>query len=139
MRWLTSGAVMPKKRTLKRAKQKAWGACSKYVRHRDSRNGICTCYTCGVSKPVAEMQAGHAIQGRGNSILFETDAIRPQCASCNVWQGGRLDVFIPKLLDEIGRSRYDELLALKGKPRKFTIEELKELEGYFNEKLRALS
>ena len=123
------------KLTLKGAKKKAWDACSKYVRHKHSRDGLCTCYTCGVSKPVSDIQAGHAIQGRGNSILFETDGIRPQCASCNVWQGGRLDVFIPKLIDEVGRQRYDELLALKGKPRKFTISELLELEQYYLERI----
>ena len=113
------------------AKKKAWSACSKYVRNLHSRDGICTCYTCGVSKPISDMQAGHAIQGRGNSILFETDGIRPQCPGCNVWQGGRLDVFIPKLIDEIGRERYDELLALKSKSVKFSIEELKGLETKF--------
>ena len=120
-----------KKTTKSVAKKKAWAACSKYVRTFHSRDGICTCYTCGVSKPIPDMQAGHAIQGRGNSILFETDGIRPQCAGCNVWQGGRLDVFIPKLIDEIGRERYDELLALKSKSVKFSIEELKELETKF--------
>ena len=124
-----------KKPTLKRAKERAWNACSKYVRHKHSRAGLCTCYTCGVSKPVSDMQAGHAIQGRGNSILFETDGIRPQCAGCNVWQGGRLDVFIPRLIDEIGRERYDELLALKSKPKSFTVDELLEIESEYKQKL----
>ena len=121
-----------RKRSLKTQKAATWKACSKYVRYRDSIDGRNTCFTCGMSAPVSELQAGHAIQGRGNSILFETDAIRPQCPSCNVFQGGRLDVFIPKLLDEIGRQRYDEILALKGKPRKFTVDELKQMEDYYN-------
>ena len=123
---------MAKKRSLKTQKAYTWKACSQFVRQRGSKDGRNTCFTCGVSRPVSELQAGHAIQGRGNSILFETDAIRPQCPSCNVFQGGRLDVFIPKLLDEIGRQRYDELLALKGKPRKFTVDELKQMEDYYN-------
>ena len=55
-----------------------------------------------------------------------------------MFQGGRLDVFIPKLLDEIGRPRYDELMALKGKPRKFTVAELKQLEDEYMEKLNEL-
>ena len=126
---------MGKKRSLKTQKNYTWAACSKYVRHRGSKDGRNICFTCGVSSPVSELQAGHAIQGRGNSILFETDAIRPQCAGCNVFQGGRLDVFIPRLLDEIGRQRYDELLALKGKHRKFTVDELKQLEDEYKEKL----
>jgi hypothetical protein len=124
--------------TKKGAKLKAWQVCSKYVRTLHSRDGICTCYTCGVSKPISAMQAGHAIQGRGNSILFETDGIRPQCAGCNVWQGGRLDIFIPKLIDEIGRERYDELLALKGQPKKYSLEDYLDLYQEFKEKLEEL-
>ena len=96
---------------------------------------MCTCYTCGVSKPVSDMQAGHAIQGRGNSILFETDGIRPQCAGCNVWQHGRLDVFIPRLIDDIGRQRFDELLALKSQPKTYTVDELLDIESEYKEKL----
>ena len=127
-----------KKPTKTRAKQRAWGAVSKYVRLHHSRHGNCTCFTCGVSKPVSDMQAGHAIQGRGNSILFETDGIRPQCASCNVWQGGRLDVFIPRLIDEIGRERYDELLALKGQPKTYTVDELLDIEVKYKQKIKEI-
>ena len=129
---------MAKKRSLKRQKQLTWEACSKYVRTIHSKDGRCTCYTCGTEKDIRDMQAGHAIQGRGNSILFQTDGIRPQCAGCNVWSGGRLDIFIPTLIDEIGRERYDELLSLKGKPRKWTVEELKQLEDEFKEKTSEL-
>lgn len=127
-----------KKPKLSTAKKKAWDACSKYVRQKHSIEGMCTCFTCGVSKPIPEIQAGHAIQGRGNSILFETDGIRPQCASCNVWQGGRLDIFIPKLIDEIGRQRYDELLALKAVSKKFTVNDYIDLCQEFTEQYRIL-
>ena len=112
---------------------------SKYVRTRNAKDGFVECYTCSTTKPIAEMQAGHAIQGRGNSILFITDGIRPQCASCNVWQGGRLDVFIPKLIDEIGRERYDELLEMKYQTKKFTRQELIDLYQEYKEKLNGLS
>ena len=123
---------------LSTAKKRAWSAVSKYVRHLYSTDGICACYTCGMSKPVKDMQAGHAIQGRGNSILFEIDGIRPQCPGCNMWQGGRLDIFIPRLMDEIGRQRYDELLALKAKPKKYTVEDLLNIESEYKEKLNGL-
>ena len=117
------------------AKKRAWAAVSKYVRTLHSRNGLCTCYTCGDTRPISEMQAGHAIQGRGNSILFETDGIRPQCAGCNVWQHGRLDIFVPRLIDDIGRQRYDELLALKGKEKKYSKEDYLEIESEYKQKL----
>ena len=84
------------------------------------------------------MQAGHCVQGRGNSILFILDHIRVQCDSCNRWNRGRLDIFVPKLIKEIGMDRYDEILALKGKPRKWTVEELKQLEDEFKEKTSEL-
>ena len=123
---------------LSTAKKRAWAAVSKYLRHSQAIDGYLECYTCETQKRPEEMQMGHGIQGRGNAILFECDHIRPQCPSCNIWQGGRLDVFIPKLLDEIGRSRYDELLDMKGKTRKFTVDELLEIEKEYKQKLKDL-
>ena len=124
-----------RKRSLKTQKKKTWEACSKYVRQKYSSDGYVRCYTCDTVRKTEEMQAGHAIQGRGNSVLFEIDGIRPQCYSCNVPQRGRLDIYIPRLIDDIGRQRYDELLAMKGKPRKFTVDELKQMEDKYKEKI----
>ena len=62
---------MPKKPNLKNLKKKVWTLCSKYIRLKYSdKDGNCTCFTCDTVKPWKEMQAGHGISGRTNSILF---------------------------------------------------------------------
>ena len=128
--------------TKKRAKTRAWDACSQWVRLKEAdEDGYVKCYTCDTVKywKGEGMQAGHVIQGRGNSILFETDGIRPQCYGCNVRQRGRLDIMVPKIIDEIGRERYDELLSLKGKELKRSVSDYLALEIQYKAKINELT
>ena len=57
------------------------------------------------------MDAGHGIPGRNNAVLFMEEVVKPQCQQCNRFKHGRLDVFTVKLIDEMGRSKYDELVT----------------------------
>jgi len=100
-----------KKKSLKTLRQKAWKACSLYIRYfySDSK-GCCTCYTCGRVLPIKEIQAGHAIGGRSNSVLFDTDIIRPQCPVCNIWNRGMYAVFALKLIKENGVEWFERKL-----------------------------
>ena len=105
-------------------KKKLWTLVSRYVRLTYARDGYNICYTCGVVKPVKEMQAGHAFSGRKNSFLFELDIIRPQCYGCNVCNSGKLDEFCERLREEVGDMRFAQLYKLKKQVRKFTTAEL---------------
>ena len=59
------------KSSISKLKKKLWTLFSKYIRLRDSDyRGICSCCTCGIKKHYKEMQAGHFLPGRRNSILF---------------------------------------------------------------------
>lgn len=118
-------------------KKKCWDLCSKYVRNFYAKNGYVTCYTCGIKKPIKEMQAGHGFSGRGNSILFELDIIRPQCYGCNCCNSGKLDIFTYKLRKELGEKRFNELWQQKQKTKKFTIQELEEKIAWFTKELDA--
>ena len=114
------------KKNIAKLKKKLWTLVSKYVRAIHSKDGYCICYTCGVRKPIKEMQAGHGFSGRGNSILFELDIIRPQCYGCNCCNSGKLDIFTYKLRKELGDERFDELFLKKNKIRQFTTYELED-------------
>jgi hypothetical protein len=80
------------------------------------------CYTCGTPAHWKSLQAGHGISGRGNSILFEIAVIRPQCVACNLYKHGNYEVFIPKLIKEIGIKAYEDFVTMSKKPRKLTKE-----------------
>lgn len=90
-------------------KKKAWKLLSFYVRTKDvDKRGRAQCFTCGIKKPWKKMHAGHFVQGRRPSILFELDIIRVQCVGCNRFRHGNLNVFTPLMIQHIGLDKvYD--------------------------------
>jgi hypothetical protein len=62
---------------------------------------------------------------------FELNNLRLQCVGCNHFRSGNLEVFIPKLIKEIGLKRVEELRVTKHQVKKYTREELEAIiEGY---------
>lgn len=96
----------PKKITYAKAKRKAWDAFSKYIRLRDEVQG---CFTCGVVKPYKQMQAGHWIPGRHNSILFDERGYHAQCYHCNIGLKGNPVVYYDRMLKDYGVEVCNEL------------------------------
>ena len=122
------------KETIPKLKGKAWKLLSKLIRLQYSKNGYVRCYTCGKLMEVKEAQAGHGFSGRGNSIIFDREIIRPQCVSCNVFKNGNYDIFHAKLIKENGVEWYEKKLKQKRQTKQFTRQELKQfIEDYKNE------
>ena len=131
---------MPRKPSLKTVKKKAWEVFSKYIRLKYADdNGNCTCVTCGTVKPWTEMQAGHSIGGRMNSILFHEEIVHPQCVSCNIFQNGNYTQYTLYMIDRYGRDRFEELIKLKFIHVKFSIAALNTLIDTYNHKISELS
>ena len=68
--------------------------------------GFVTCFTCPKYAPWQEFQGGHFRHGH---LDFDEENIHPQCASCNKWWHGRLDVYSHQLLKKYGPSIIDIL------------------------------
>lgn len=129
---------MAKKKSQSQLKKDCWKECSLFVRQSNAdQNGICTCATCGVRKHWKELQAGHAIGGRHNYILFDLDILFPQCPTCNIWRGGEYEKFAVILIKKHGLDWYEEKLRYKSK--QFTAQELIDLKDAFKEKLKHLT
>jgi hypothetical protein len=93
-------------------KKKAWKTLSLYLRRQAANSwGYATCYTCGARDRYKNLQAGHAIGGRGGSVLFDIDLIRPQCVRCNIFLRGNYTVFTTKLIQEKGMDWWEAKLA----------------------------
>lgn len=118
---------------IQKQKKKTWFWFSKYIRLKYAEDGMCECYTCGIKKPWKEMQAGHGIGGRSNSVLFNEEIVRPQCYGCNICQSGKLDEFGLKLREEIG-NKYDQALKSKYDAKQYTEQELIDLEKFYKDK-----
>lgn len=72
---------------------------SRYVRLRAmGLDGKIECYTCGVRKEFAKMQAGHFISRKHLSLRWDTtNNLRPQCGECNMIKNGNIKVYAEKL------------------------------------------
>ena len=89
-------------------KTKAWRSCARYCKVRGCLRdrgvpylGICV--TCGKPYHIAYLEAGHAISGRRNAVLFDIEIIDTQCSYCNQVLHGR-------------QQRYREILAQRHGP-----------------------
>lgn len=100
-----------KKSNKEKKKEKLWKLVSEYVRRKDAdpHTGMVECYTCGVVKHWKQVDAGHAIGGRNNMVLFDLSILRPQCKSCNgPGERGNYYVFGNKLNKENGEGWYEQ-------------------------------
>lgn len=131
---------MPKKKpTLRALKNKAWKLMSEYIRRKDAdEGGTNYCYTCGQPKFWKELQAGHFVGGRTNAVLLNEEVIRPQCLMCNVFLRGNYGRYTLKMVDEVGREKVEELMALKNKVVKYTHSDLEEKIEDLKQKLEGL-
>uniref|UniRef100_A0A6M3LQ65 Putative lambda recombination protein n=1 Tax=viral metagenome TaxID=1070528 RepID=A0A6M3LQ65_9ZZZZ len=119
------GRAKTKHKSLTALKKACWELYSKWVRYSNEVDGYCTCYTCGVQKPPKEMHAGHGVGGRGNYVLFLDEVVKPQCPRCNLREpkglNGNYEMFVPKLIAEIGHARYNEIVQMSRNPYKISV------------------
>lgn len=134
---------MPKKSETKKAKDKAWIAFSKYIRTRDCLrftgdpdNGVCV--TCWRTYPFKELQAGHFIDGRGNSVLFDERLVYSQCYGCNIGRNGSYIEYFVFMEKEWGRDKIDEFRALKKDTKIYKVYDYIAIERQFKDKLTDL-
>lgn len=120
-------------------KKRCWKLLSEYVRKRAATTGgWAACFTCGAAYPWRELQCGHFVGGRTGSVLLNEEVCRPQCVRCNVFLNGNYAAYTLRMIDEVGREKVEELLALKHKVRKWTREELMGFLDCYRERLRGL-
>lgn len=100
--------------------------------------GQCVCITCGkvacwTGNKVGggEIETGHFIASRRNSILFEETNVAPQCKSCNQYGGGEQQLYRRWMTMVRGVAEIERLEKLKTVSRSFSLDELVDLRiGY---------
>lgn len=124
------------KETDKRAWIKdAQKAFNRYIRARDF---ILPCISCGTSANI-QYAAGHYFTVGGfPELRFDEDNVHKQCNKhCNMEKSGNIAAYRVGLLIRIG---IDKLAALEGPhhPKKYTIQDLKEIKKKYNDKAKEL-
>lgn len=124
-----------KKSPLTKTKERLWKLVSLYIRTKYSEDGYVSCVTCGLTKPIKEMQAGHFVpQAQGNAVKWVEDNIHPQCYRCNINLGGNGPEYCKFMIETYGEERVEEIRMLAHQSLKLTVDDLLELEREYKEK-----
>ena len=137
---MTKSKAIP---TYRAAKKKAWTEFSKYIRTRDclqstGRSYYGKCFTCSRITEFEYLHAGHFIDGRNGSILFDERGVHAQCAYCNTGLDGNKRAYEKKMQQLYGLEVIDKLQILAGQVKRRTVGELEELAKYYRDKTAEL-
>jgi hypothetical protein len=75
---------------------------SQYIRLKNSKNEIGTCFTCGKEDHWKKLQNGHFQSRRHYSTRWDETNCQIQCAGCNVFKHGEQFIFSQKLDQKYG-------------------------------------
>lgn len=129
----------PKAPTVSKVKKQAWEYFSKYIRMRNANSkGFASCVTCGAYKHWKELQAGHFIPGRNNSILFDERGCFQQCYRCNVPLKSNPRAYDAFMRSQFGEEIIKELEDLDRQIRPFKVYELEEIRDLYKNKVAIL-
>ncbi|MFK5949864.1 MAG: recombination protein NinG [Methylococcales bacterium] len=117
-----------------RTKQ-AQSSFNSFIRERDKEFGCVSCDK--YSDWTGQWHAGHFYTTKARpDIRFNEDNCHKQCSVCNNYLSGNIGEYRPRLIEKIGVKRY---LALSlNRVKRYTCEELKEIELLYKKKLKYL-
>ena len=115
---------------LKEAQQ----AFNAFIRERDRDQ---PCISCGTFN-AGQYHAGHYRTVGGNPELrFEELNCHRQCAQCNGYMSGNIVEYRIRLIERIGQEAV-EWLEGPHEPRKYTIEDIKQIKAHYRAKVREM-
>ena len=117
---------MPSK-SIPKLKKEADKWFSKYIRLRDSLNGIAECITCGVQKPISQMQNGHFVSRTASKLRYSEFNCNAQCVGCNMFKQGEQYKYGKALDEKYGKGTADKLMAQRHETHKWKAEELEQI------------
>ena len=128
---------MTKQKTHAQLKKELDKLFSQYIRHSYADDyGNVECYTCGVVKPIKQMQNGHMQSRKHTSTRWHLNNCRPQCVKCNIYSEGEKIRFYRRLCSEIGEEEVEEIIQLSYKTEKYSKPDLIYLIDYYKQKLK---
>ena len=114
-------------------KDRTWSAFSRFIRTRDCLDTTGDpergrCFTCQREFEFAKLHAGHVVAGRNNALLFDERGCYAQCYRCNIGEHGKPHEARDYVVMLYGEAAFEELRQLRFDGRKFTLEELHEMQ-----------
>ena len=114
--------------------REAQSACNQYIRERDKQEPCISCrrYHTG------QYHAGHyRTIGANPELRFNEFNIHKQCSACNNHLHGNLINYRINLIKKIGQDKVDWLEG-KHEPKKYSIDDLKEIKALYKQKIKEM-
>lgn len=111
---------------------------SKYIRLRDSSNGIFQCISCRRILPIEKADCGHFFSRSHRATRWNEDNCHAECSWCNRMRSDHLVDYQENLIRKIGKGRFDKLNMLHNQTVHYSDFELKEMIKEYSEKLKIL-
>ena len=112
---------------------------SKYIRARDSKDGMFRCCSCGQLKPYEQADAGHFVNRRWMATRWREDNVHAQCRSCNRFDEGNAVGYTLFMISKYGQPHVEYLNSLKNAGCKYTDFELELLIKEYKAKFKGLN
>ena len=133
-KWIETKKLMREKlETVQSYCQKVQKTFNAYIRKRDENEN---CISCGKQINGVRHASHYISAGTHWNVRFNEDNVWVSCYKCNVMLSGNQLEYRKRLIEKIGLERVEILEAESVKIRKFTIEELKEINEEYKNKLK---
>lgn len=114
--------------------REAQAAFNAFIRERDKNK---PCISCGRHHQ-GQYHAGHyRTVGANPELRFEELNVQKQCAPCNNHKSGNIVEYRINLVHRVGQENVDWLEG-PHEPKRYTVEDLKEIKALYRKKLREL-
>jgi len=109
------------------------------IRQVERKFGQCVCVTCGrvAAWDSRDMQTGHFLASRRNSILYEEMNVAPQCSVCNGHRSGSVNEYRKWMIYMRGLDVVEHLERLKTQSVTFTRFDLVDMKIDYANRLKA--
>ncbi|WP_392562516.1 recombination protein NinG [Orbus sturtevantii] len=115
--------------------QQAQTIFNSFIRERDKNE---PCISCGTMKQDIQYHVGHFKSvGAHRELRFNELNCHKQCSRCNNYLSGNLNAYRENLINKIGLENV-ELLERQHEPKKYTIDEIKQIKAEYRFKLKNL-
>jgi len=95
------------------------------------------CITCGVEKPIEELDAGHFIPKKSGNY-FSEKGVHGQCRACNRFHSGRPLEYQDKLIEMYGKGVVNKLRKEAQQSIKYSAIDIEELTCYYKGEIKKL-
>jgi hypothetical protein len=118
--------------TIPELRKKTQVIFNRWIRKRDAGQ---PCISC--QNQCKKENAGHYFSSYTHSnVTFNEDNVHTQCEACNTSLSGNLIEYRKHLINKIGLERFSNLEKIAYLERRYTKEELKEIQAVYKEKLK---